>query len=63
VFDRLGWALDVSERIGIWHDVVNEWEWEWYVVYTRNHSLAKGGLKHFLSVEGGPQKWRLINGI
>jgi hypothetical protein len=61
VLDRVGGALDVSKRIGIWHYVVDGWEW--YVVYTRNHSLAKGGLKHFLSVEGGHQKWRLINGI
>jgi hypothetical protein len=49
MFDRLGWAVDISERIGIWHDVVSQWQW--YVVYTRNHFLAKGGLNHLLSVE------------
>jgi hypothetical protein len=39
VFDRLGWALDISERIGIWHYVVGGW----YAVYT--HLLVEGKVR------------------
>jgi len=61
VFDRLGGALYLAERTGIWHYVVSELGVVCSVEYT--HSLVIGGLMHFHSVEGGHQKWRLINGI